>query len=320
MIRSCFSRFLLSGALLAFAVPALAQGGGQVQYKITRDDPATMNNFWVSIDAFYMDLGFKNIMGLGIGNGIHSTGIIKSKFGYDAMIRYGTLTLGKLANSNFKSAYHVELGGFFNLRDYNKARNLRVVLKVEKGTDALGRETETTTFIRVPGTERRLMQPRAGLYLHRSPFELDYEDLYATDIEANVTMAGIYVGLGSMRVHNLFINTDKFGKCYNSGILRLYADALILPVVNVGLNGTDYNSQVKPGRIGFRVGMASLPTDIKKNVKRGLLNFSAEVGMRPLDGLFVGGSMYLTIVRKQLKAFGAKESSTAPGGQPVEKE
>lgn len=315
------SRIVCGALIVLLSIQLHAQkDGGTLSYKITRDETKDINNFWLNLDLIQMDVGFKNVDGISINTGLNGLGMIQNRFGFDYTLRYGYLTLGKLRNKDFKSAYQVELGGFLNFSDNTRTKNVKVVLKFDKGTNMEGKTVETTTFTHVPGGERIIRQLRGGLYMRRNPFVQDNEDLYATDYEANANSIGVYAGLGSMRIHNLFINTDKFGKCYNSGIFRFYADVLILPVVHVGLNGESFNEQIKPGHFGARFGCATFAPDNKKNAKKGGFGIQVEAGYRPLDGLYTTCSFYWTIQRKKLKAFGGSTEVTSPTGGTIEKE
>ncbi|HTF04345.1 MAG TPA: hypothetical protein VK826_09975 [Bacteroidia bacterium] len=296
-----------------------------VQYKVTRDDPNDICNFWMFLDPFQMDAPLKNIDGFSFNTGIAGIGLVQKRFGFDYGFRIGTLTFGKLMSAEAKRAMQIEAGGLFTLSDRTATRsNTKIVLSVTESTNANGDRIETTKFIRIPALRRTIIHARGGLYYKRNPFGRPDEEL-GSDIEGNLTSVGVYLGISRMGVSNVFLNTNTDGKASRSGILRFYADVIFCPVRKFepyGQSSAVPASFKVSGPLGFRIGFYGMPCeDRATKKKKALMAVGGEVGIRPGDGIYCTGSFMFTLVRRKAKVFGyVRPAGVNEKGQEIEKE
>lgn len=306
-------------ALLFFAiVGAIPVSNAQmVNYKILKDDPADVTNFWLYLDALHLDMGAKNMDGASFNIGLSSTANYKKNLGGDFTFHYGWLTMGKSGQDKDKLNNHikVELGGFYTLTVRNKRVNTRVILS--SSSSRRGSYTVTTTkSINVPATKHMALGVRGGFYSVGGIFGTrDIENVPAIPSKINYRKTGMYVGLLSVSTRNVFINTDTDGKAIRSARTRLFADVLILPATSAKFDGVNYKSNVDPEIFGFRFGMQVLPVELRKvkdyNIKTRGMSYGVEIGVRPIDGFYIAGNVSFCIMRKKLSILGyeAPESS-----------
>jgi hypothetical protein len=291
-----------------------------VQYKVTRDDPGDINNFWMQLDLAQMDISYRNIDGASFNIGLTGLGLLgnEARLGFDYTARYGWLTMSRLVDEDFKRALQFEAGGLLKLFETNKVKNAKIVLDKKDYTNRQGNQVTEYTYITIPANFRKIVHARGGVYFKRNPLDLDAEDVEAGQAfgRGNLVFPGIYVGLSSMRVRNVYVSTDIFGRTWNSGISRFYADVIIVPTPL--LDGSRLEN-AKP--LGFRFGYSTMAADVKKNVRKGGFGTQVEVGIRPVEGIYVTGTLYFTIMRRKLSALGYKPREGAnDNGQIIEKE
>jgi hypothetical protein len=317
------SLLFIATCLICACFPLHAQN--EVQYKVTRDDPNDICNFWLFLDPLQMDFGFQNIHGLSLNTGVAGIGLVKQRFGFDYGVRFGTLTLYGLGNANVKRTLQLELGGLFTLKDKTRMKsNTKIILDISESTNQNGDRVETTKFIRIPAQQRIIVHARGGLYLKRNPFVRESGET-GTEIEGNLTCVGLYIGLSRMTVSNVFLNTNTDGKASRSGILRVYADVIVCPVrslVPFGTSEQATNKDVLSSPVGFRMGFYGMPCEDRKTKKKGGgIAVGCEVGFRPGDGLYMTGSFMFVLMRKKMTALGYKRpEGVNEKGQQIEKE
>lgn len=314
---------LLICSFVVLSVCAHAQGN-PVDYKVTRDDPNDICNFWMFIDPFQMDFAFKNFDGGSFNTGITGMGWVGNRFGFDYGFRYGTVTLGKLKfGDKAKPALAIEAGGLLKLGDRMRMKNnTKVVLSVTTSTNSSGDRIETTKFIRIPAQQRVVTHARGGLYMKRNPFSQEVDD-FGTDVEGNLTCMGVYIGLSRTSISNVFINTSTDGKASRSGMFRFYADAIICPVRKLNTFEAVMNPDAaKLGSpVGFRLGFYGMPCEDRATKKRKAFAAGVEVGVRPGDGLYCTGSFMIPLFRKKLPALGyVRPEGVNEKGQVIEKD
>ncbi len=284
-----------------FAGASSAQNGGQVNYKITKDDPSDIVNFWLVFDPFHFDFGFKNIDGTSFNLGLWGIGMLNDRLGFDYTARRAWLTMGNMTRKDkLRAHYQVEAGGYLNLGSSTKSKTRKLVLKSETSYRN-GKEYETTTFINVPMTVKNVYQARAGVFSIGGFYGLSDYTLPVN--AASYSSTGIYVGLGNMNIINTFVNTDSYGKKNRSVLSRVFVDVLIAPLNGIQRDGISYKKDVNPSPIGARLGWQVLRASTKDEQKRGGMQVTVEIGARPFDGFYMAGSVGFPILRKKLPGF-----------------
>lgn len=309
---------------MSWVSTAVHSQNNNVEYKITRDDPNDICNFWMFLDPLQMDFGFKNIDGGSFNTGIAGMGWVQKRFGFDYGFRVGTLTLGRLKwGDQAKRALAIDAGGLLTIGDRTRIKsNTKVILSITKGTNSNGDEVETTKFIRIPAQQRVVTHIRAGLYLKRNPFSQEIDEM-GSDVEGNLTCTGIYIGLSRTAISNVFLNTSTDGQASRSGMFRFYVDAIICPVRKLNtFEGSVSAESAKLGSpVGFRMGFYGIPCEDRAVKKRKAFSVGVEVGIRPGDGLYCTGSFMFPLVRRKLTAFGyVRPEGKNEKGQVIEKE
>jgi hypothetical protein len=302
------------GVCLLIAFP-LWMNAQQVNYKIMKDNPKDVNNFWLYLDVAQMDGGYKNIEGFSFNLGLWGVADYKERLGAEFIARYGYLTFGKSfgGGEGLRSHYQGEAGVFLNFSVNEKVKNTKVILS--QSTSYSGSYKVTTTrYLMVPATRITKMGVRGGITSMGGTFGTSGPSTDETVASAglpdmiNYSMTGIYLGLLNTKVNNVLVNTDTDGKCGNFRYSRVYVDALIFPVRTAGLDGVDYKDKVKPGMIGARLGWYVMPTESRKmkgyDVKTRGSAFGVEVGIRPFDGIFVTGTWSIALMRKKSAKLG----------------
>lgn len=277
-----------------FVIGTLAFGQ-DVKYKITKDNPKDVNNFYVNLDLLQTEFPLNNISGTSFGIGISPYACYNNKFGAEATFRRGWLNLVGIPRVNF------ELGGFLNFTQKTITRNQKVVLDVKEWESA-GRKYTETKFIRVPAQNMRSLGIRGGF--------LTNKETYAPDNNATLTgtydyrWTGIYAGIQLTSQMNLRMNTDNFGEAGAGFIRRYYADITIHPVASIRDLSTDSKVNTSIGRIGVRCGLIAMPAERRK--MQAPIYIKTEIGFRPLDGAFMNLSFGVNFKRK-LNKLGVEE-------------
>jgi len=273
---------------------ALAQN---VNYKVLKDNPADVANFFVNVELLEFELPIKNIKGTSFCLGLNSYANYNNKFGAEIAFRRGYLNLGGTARTQF------ELGGFFNFKSKVKVRNQKVVLDSKEWTTNSTTYTETK-FIKCPAQNLRSLGVRGGFLTNKEAYEDESGALTGT---YRYGWTGVYAGILLTSQMNYRINSDQFGEAGAGFIRRYYADVLIHPFASL----TDIENDKKAtnasiGRLGFRLGLEAMPAERRK-MGQAPVYFKIEVGMRPLDGIYMMGSFGVSIKRK-LPKLGIQET------------
>jgi hypothetical protein len=318
-IRS-FIKAVCAAVLLLSSTGMNAQ---DISYKKLKDDPKDVNNMWIYLDLAHMNANFKNISGWSFNTGVWGVGDYKDKFGGEFILRYGWLSLGKLSDKEGKAHRQIEFGGFYHFTSKDKIKNSKIVLSQSTSTQG-NYQVTTTNYIMVPSNARTRLGARAGLvhfggiYGPRSGISDDPE-LASLPEYMNYSMTGVYIGLLNTSNRNLLVNTNSHGKRGNFRYDRVFADLMVMPMISLKNGTTDYRNQVKPGVLGWRLGWYAMPSEVRKmkghNVKTRGFSWGVEVGMRPLDGFYFGGTGAICLYRGKSKALGytvpASEQNTS---------
>lgn len=302
-----------------------------VTYKTVKDDPKDLCNFMIAIDPIGMDIGLRNMDGGSLlGLGINGYATIKERLGVETRFQLAYFSIASLDKAEkIRRPMWFEAGGFLNLTDKNKNRMMKVVLSSTK----VGNTTYTKSLT-VPGTLRKLKGVRGGIVTHTFPLKAydSYDGGYlpeAAEGYVNASVTGIYAGIQGTKVRNLFINTDSYGMCGNTGMTRWYIDVLMFPLWTAGYSGTSYKdsltavpvatpSNPTPGEadmkkynpLGWRYGIEMRPAEIRRRKSEGRamgIFIKIELGQRPIEGAFVYMACGFTILRKKMSILGYKK-------------
>lgn len=139
---------------------------------------------------------------------------------------------------------------------------------------------------------------RGGLYLHKSGYLLKNNGL---DVEGSFGMTGLFLGFEKSTQAALISEIDG-QKGITSGLTRIYADALVMPLTNVDGTGNGFG-------IGGRVGFWTIfnPNKAKKASPDKLVHyqayqtmfFKAEIGYRPFDKYYFSMSAGINIFKNK---------------------
>ena len=154
--------FLSLGLIVGFN--SFAQDN--VSYKITKDNPADVNNLYINLDLLQTELPLNNVAGTSFGIGISPYACYNNRFGAEATFRRGWLNLVGVPRTNF------EFGGFFNLTNKTITRNQKVILDTKEWTSGDTKYTETK-FIKVPAQNMRSLRVRGGFLTNKETFAPD---------------------------------------------------------------------------------------------------------------------------------------------------
>lgn len=313
--------------LFCLATGASAQGNSEsVSYTILQNDP---QNFYPKMNINLMlgalDAGIRNVDGINFYYGVHGYYQINERIGVQANANMAWLTLGRFSNSEYPTSKNLDAGAVTFLTKSTRSKQIKVVLKMTRGTTTDGRSIQSTTYIMVPGTKEILNGVRGGLYYKTGAFgtrPLKDASLDNLGIEhASFTSIGIYAGVIRRALTNMIIKTDKYGKCMNSLGTELYVDALFIPYNSFTLldtptpfyTGTAPTETVKHGDditdkisnvlgknpIGFRIGFTGFQIAPKSVTgKKFGASYNFEFGLLPYQGWFLRGGLGITLFKK----------------------
>jgi hypothetical protein len=286
------------GALsIAFLLFATAHAQDNVKYKILNDDPSHPCNLVIGIDLMQMDCAFRNIDGISFSAGVWGFVDYKNRYGFDYILRYGYLTLGRLNDAELKSHRQIELGGYLTLSSNLVSTKSKIVLKV---TD--DGKTETTNYVMVPSTHLKRFGLRGGFMNYAGVLNTEsaVKEGGAAPEFTNLNVIGFYAGLFKSRTMNVLITTDNYGKKGISKSSRFYLDALVCPVRTAKYGDVNYRDNLKGSPLGWRLGWEVFPVLTRQERKPDYpirICFQTEVGMRPYEGLFITGTLTFAISR-----------------------
>lgn len=288
-----------------------------VNYKVLHDG-APQPRLNVNLEYMSLDMGVSNLDGTSFNLGLFGFFEPVSGLGAQFNIKKAYLTLGKLGYKDYPGNLDMSLGGYLMLSNRSVKKPTRVILKREyKGSefstnvmgDRVEKRTEEITFITVPATRTIQRGLRGGLYLKRGPFnaeDVEIGDLTSPIDEMGLTSMGVYAGVTSRNLKNIFLNTSTNGVQYNSIGDDFALDVLFVPV-NVFRDLNDENANVSQevksalGKLplGFRIGWYRYQIEQKARTgKKFGGSMSFEAGYRPYQGFFINAGLGLTLIKK----------------------
>ncbi len=277
--------------LLLFSTYVLFLQAQSVNYKILKDTPKDAANLFVNFEILQLEAAVNNLSGSSFNLGISSLYHYKNKLGGEATFRKSYLSLGLTGHTQ------IAAGVFYNFASKTKVRNQKVVLDTKSYTRGGNRYTETTS-LKVPASILKSYGVRFGMDF-TSEFlkaELDIHG-FAGDHQYRTT--GIYIGFLNTKQMNYVIDTDLFGLAAHRFIRRYYLDGMIYPGKNITTEpgGVRYTGPTIGSVFGWRAGLEFLSPEPRK-VHGNAFYAKLELGMRPLDGIYMMVAMGVSFKRK----------------------
>ncbi|MGV3630585.1 MAG: hypothetical protein ACO1O6_05245 [Bacteroidota bacterium] len=259
--------------------------GQSITYKVIKDTPDDIANYWVNVGLLDVGFGADNngfgFLGSSLGGVVH----YKNKFGGELFYKNNWLSLNKTT----KSGWQFELGGFYHLGSKSKTKNQKVVLTDKSNGPSM----------KVPATIQRSFGLRAGLNMvHEGLGATVKAHEVASDMDLVVNTVGIYAGVLMTSAVNVKSHTQEYGIKSSGFVRRNYLDVLINPVNKItNPDGTDFTGNIKKGIIGFRLGVQFLQPEPKKITGTAAYH-KLEIGSRPIDGYYATYTIGFNFKRK----------------------
>lgn len=263
-----------------------------VNYKTIKDSPEDAANLHINFEILQLEASLKNMSGSSLNLGLNSVYNYKNKFGAEATFRKSYFTLdGDIGHTQ------IGAGVFYNFASIKKVRSQKIVLDT-KSIRSGGKTYTSTTSMKVPATVLKSYGVRFGMDYTSEFLEADLlVHGFAGDYKYKTT--GIYVGFLNTKQMNTQIDTDAYGLASERFIRRYYLDGLIYPGKNItdATTNVRYTGPTIGSVFGWRAGVEFLAPEPRK-IQRNALYTKVELGMRPLDGLYVMVSFGISFKRK----------------------
>lgn len=295
----------------------MAVSANAENYKILSNDPPKTPKLSLNTDLFQFELIGKSLAASTSNVSVWGHyEIMDEKLGAQYLLRKSFLAFGRLEEKNFPGHTEIEMGGYYTL--FNSVRSMKTKVMLQReytGTtystnvsgDGTYQRNYTDTYLLIPSDKKFMALVRGGLY--SKSYGISLNDLiddfrYSNGYEyAKIHSMGIYAGLNLRLLTSIFIDTENYGVQYASIGNDLYFDVLMLPVNNFKkLDGTDISDVVKnnlgKNPLGFKVGYRLYQVDKQeKTGKMYGLCATAEAGVRPYSGWFVGAGIGITFIK-----------------------
>jgi hypothetical protein len=293
---------------LSLFIACFAAKAQKINYEVKKNDPNDVCNFVVNLDLLNMDLNMADLSTMSFGTGLWARAEFFDRIGAEATIRKSYLYFGKMfSDTKRKGNTEMIFGGHLKFTDRVKVKPVKIILKEVKGYNSV-----TQTFIEVPGNIRKSRELRGGLMIRSLSMELDeFTNLkkIGDDEIVNYFGTGFYAGISTTHVINTFINAQGYGYKGNSGLMRLYADLIFMPVntFSTALGKEGVSKEVKDGMekgnnpLGFRVGYELFQIKTKDFTgKRFGMSIDAQMGVKPYLGFYMGVSFGLSVFKERM--------------------
>lgn len=275
----------------------------QETYTKIHDDPDAVLKGHVAVEFYGVDVGFKNIDGAMLFIvGANAEYKVRDKISAEA-----TLRMPLLRFQSQGAGFVFDGGVYMRLSSSTTQKTVNVVLAYkEEDIAGTNYRLATTKYVPITGTVKKSMILRGGVYLKNTGFGYKEENDYLIDYApTNIFHKGIYLGIGKQRQYFFQLERNINGNLVNFGagsIFRPYFDLLVLPT-SVKLQQETYGmgagtSKELNGLLGARAGFRWYrnPFWREQNFGHRILFFgntvvTLETGVRPLEGLFVNGSI-----------------------------
>lgn len=277
--------------LLLFSSFTLFLQAQNVNYKTLKDTPEDAANLHINFEILQVEAGYKNLSGANFNLGLNSVYHYKNKMGGEATFRKSYLSLGESGHTQFGA------GVFYNFASKTKVRSQKVVLDT-KSYSSGGKKYTQTSSINVPGSILKSYGVRFGMDYVSEFLDADLK-YHGFEGDYQYQTTGIYIGFLNTKQMNLLIDTDKYGTAATRFIRRYYLDGVIYPTrkINSLPGEVAYTGSVIGGIFGWRAGVEFLCPEPRK-VHKNAMYSKVEIGMRPLDGIYVMVAVGLSFKRK----------------------
>jgi hypothetical protein len=275
-----------------FSLFSVFSFGQNLTYKIVKDQPDDVANYWINIGVLDMGFAHKNMAYPFLSASLNSVVHYKNKFGGEFTLRRNFFNLEGVtpAGGNF------EFGAFYNLFSKTKTKNQKVILSQKKSGN-----TTTTISMKVPGTQMRSFGIRAGLNSFNTPVAGEF-DFHGFDGILKLRATGLYSGILLTKQLNLKSHTSQYGIKGAGFYKRTYVDFMFNPIRSISDIEGETNNYIdgvtgKPSPIGFRLGMEFMPAEPRK-VQGNAIYQKFEIGSRPWSGYYLLYTMGFNFKRK----------------------
>jgi hypothetical protein len=344
------AKCIISAALAARVLPAAAQ----VSYIVLEKDPEKYKRTVLYLDLINCD----TYNDISVGYAFKLETVVANRLMPWVQVKRSWLDLAAThAVSGYPEAIGglekqsiTDIGGVLFLRNKNKQKNLRVVLR--SSSHRSGDYVYThTKYVSVPGEIKKMFGLRGGIFINNKVLQLDGDaharfryrsidgltDVPIEDVGVFTSVqpageaykplplmhaASMYFGLHKRSVTNMQLRVEGYGRRANARVTDAYFDIMYAPSVSVSnvrdAAGQEWQIVPQAGAIrhlGWRAGV-STHTSRAFN-----LQYSCEFGVRPgaiVGSNFMGNGTYITIAMgvtigsgKYLKLKSKHESKTS---------
>ncbi|MGB0391102.1 MAG: hypothetical protein ACPGRC_07010 [Salibacteraceae bacterium] len=281
-----------------------------VNYKITSNETPAAPKVSVNTDLIQLEVMQNdafNTLSFNLALWGHVE-ILPSFVGAQYSFRRSWINMGSLEEKNFDPNLEIELGGYLVFSNRVVTKKTKIVID-SKTVSKIGADDYTVTkSITIPVQKRKQYHLRGGFYRKSTGNNLEYlegfNELNNGSDFVNFAQSGFYLGINIRTITSAFIETDNYGKSFNSGGRDVYFDLMVLPSNKwEDTDGNDVTDIVKglekKGPLGFRIGYKFFQTDPKSMTNKGLgMCMSFDTGIKPYTGVFVQCGIGLTIIKK----------------------
>lgn len=307
--------------LFIISLISYAARAQEIDYTIEQNEPE-YSNFVLGFEPFYIDASKLNFpIGVGVSGMYH--GIVDLSFVVNRSL-FDLNTYSMNATNSLKPHSAFEIGVGYPLINKVVDKPLRITL-----SETTVGDYTYSKFIMVPGSIKRTVGVRGGIYRYRNSYsnddfgdiEMDSVTMVASSLGydpgvnqwepflANVTVTALYGGISITGTRNLRITSESFsGHRKNAGFSHVYIDAMFAPFINLGsythvpvpgdiynllpAGNYDLNDSYSKRRIGFRLGwQGNQALQMGKKSRIGFY-YRMEAGSRP--GI-KGGNWYMLL-------------------------
>lgn len=265
-----------------FSLFSMFSFGQNLTYKIVKDQPDDVANYWVNLGLFEVGFASKNL-GLFGNLSLNSVVHYKNKLGGEFTMRKMYFNLEDAVD--LKSGGAFEIGAFYNLFSKTKSKNQKVILSQKKSGN-----TTTTISMKVPATKMTSYGVRAGFNTFKNNVVGSDSLYHGFTGTVNLRSSGLYAGILITRQLNVKAHTAQYGIKGAGFYKRTYVDVLFNPIRSINPVEDINNSYIdgvtnKPSPIGFRLGLEFMPVEPRK-VQGNAIYQKVELGSKPWNGYY----------------------------------